>query len=177
METKVKKKKSFIQFIKFCMVGVCNTVVSYTIYAITVFVMSHVTNMKENDLPVYLTANVLSFLVSVFTAFLLSNKFVFKEEENAEKRVWWKTLLKTYMSYALTGLIINPLLLIVWLEVVKIDRFMVPFVDILAPMGIEMTTSALASYIGPLCNMLVTIPINFIMNKYWAYRQKKPKIV
>ena len=32
---------------------------------------------------------------------------------------------------------------------------------------------ALTGYLGPVLNMFVTIPVNFVMNKFWAYRQKE----
>ncbi len=170
--------KSFLQFIKFCIVGVFNTVVSYSVYVITVFALSNTTSMNEDHPIVYLTANVLSFIISVFTAFLISNKFVFKESEEGEKRIWWKTLIKTYMSYGVTGLIVGPLLLVVWIDIINISNYLTGFNEVLTKLiGLNITNEALATYIGPLFNMVFTIPINFFMNKYWAYRQKSVEIV
>lgn len=169
--------KAFCQFIRFCIVGVFNTFVAYAVYAGTVFILSSTTSMNEEDIVVYLSANVLSFIISVLSAFLISNRFVFKESEEGEKRIWWRTLIKTYMSYGLTGLIIGPLLLILWIDIVNISQYLNRFNEILNGLGIVLTNKALATYMGPFINMFFTIPINFLMNKYWAYRQKSVGIV
>ena len=39
--------------------------------------------------------------------------------------------------------------------------------------GIVLTDRELSGYLGPVLNMFVTIPVNFVMNKFWAYRQKE----
>ncbi len=169
--------KSFWQFVRFCIVGVFNSVVAYVVYAGTVFMLSSTTSMNEEDIVVYLSANGLSFIISVFSAFLISNKFVFKESKEGEKRVWWKTLIKTYMSYGVTGLILGPLLLIFWIDIINISQYLDGLNKIVNGFGIVLTNKALATYMGPFINMIFTIPINFLMNKYWAYRQKNVEIV
>ena len=42
-----------------------------------------------------------------------------------------------------------------------------------AGIGIVLTDRELSGYLGPVLNMFVTIPVNFVMNKFWAYRQKE----
>lgn len=92
----------FIQFIKFGLVGVSNTIVSGVIY----FLLNTVI------LPgVWIVASVVSWVISVLWAYFMQNIFVFKEDKNKEHRVWWQTLIKTYMTYAFTGLILNNILL------------------------------------------------------------------
>ena len=83
---------------------------------------------------------------------MLSNKFVFKEDESKEKRVWWKTLIKTYLAYAFTGLGLSNLISHVGVNVFHLSK-----------------------YIPPLINLVVAVPINFVLNKFWAYGQKKGK--
>ena len=39
--------------------------------------------------------------------------------------------------------------------------------------GIVLTDRELSGYLGPVLNMFITIPVNFVMNKFWAYRQKE----
>ena len=172
-----KKKEAFIQFIKFCMVGVCNTLVSYVVNTITIYTMSHMMNFTETDKIVYFSGNILSFIISVFTAFLLSNRFVFKEDKNGEKRVWWKTLVKTYMSYGVTGLILCNIMSFVWIDVIHIGNYLGWLVDLLGSMGLVIGAAALGTYMAPLFNMVFSIPINFVLNKFWAYRQKDVKSV
>lgn len=54
---------------------------------------------------------------------------------------WWKTFLKTYISYAGTGIVLSNILLAIWIEVFGIPKV-----------------------IAPLINLMVTIPINFLIN-------------
>ena len=104
----------FIQFIKFGLVGVSNTIVSGVIY----FLLNTVI------LPgVWIVASVVSWVISVLWAYFMQNIFVFKEDKNKEHRVWWKTLIKTYMTYAFTGLILNNILLFLWVNVIDIAQY------------------------------------------------------
>ena len=70
--------------------------------------------------------------------------FTLKE---GEKRSVWKALIKTYISYSFTGLFINSALLIVWVKVMHISEF-----------------------IAPVINLLISVPLNFIINKFWAFK-------
>ena len=158
----MKVKDTFIQFIKFGLVGVSNTVVSYTIYAIVFTVTGN-----------YVLASVISWLISVLNAYAWQNVFVFRQEKGTKKRVWWKALLKTYIAYAFTGLFLNNVLLWLWIDVVDISRFCGGFIALIASWGITMTNRQFAGYLGQVLNMTVDIPINFVINKFWAYKQEK----
>lgn len=160
------KRDALVQFIKFGLVGVSNTVVSYVVYALVIYFLGT---------DYYLLASVLSFIISVLNAYIWQNIFVFKEEEGAEKRIWWKVLIKTYIAYSFTGLILNNLLLLLWIEVVDISKFAGPVLGLLADFGIVMTAKEFATYAAPIMNMVVSIPLNFVINKFWAYRQKDKK--
>ena len=85
----------------------------------------------------------------------------------------WKVLLKTYAAYAFTGLLLNNLLLWLWVDVIDISRFCTGIANGLMGIGIVLTHRELSGYLGPVLNMFVTIPVNFVMNKFWAYRQKE----
>lgn len=159
-------KKTLIQFIKFGLVGVLNTIVNYVVYALTIAILGT---------DYYILANVLGVIISIFHAYLWQNKLIFKEEEGGEKRVWWQVLIKTYIAYSFTGLILNNLLLIFWLDIVKIEGFMAPLVEAAAKLGLTLTEKEAAAYVAPFFNMFVSIPLNFVINKFWAYRQKERK--
>ena len=131
-----------LQFIKFGLVGVSNTVVSYVVYLISLYLFRAFSILPEID---YLMAQVFGFLISVMTSFFLNRKFVF----HAEGEPLIKMLLKTYASYAFTGLFLNSLLAIVWVEWMKISEL-----------------------IAPLLNLIISIPINFLLNKFWAFGRK-----
>ena len=164
------KKSSVIQFIKFGLVGVSNTLVNYLVYVIFVALGVH-----------YVIANALGFIISVLNAYFWGSRFVFKEDETKEKRVWWKVLLKSYASYAL-GFGINTVLLILWIDLLGIGQYFGFVGDIIGwASGFigflpeSMTAEEISEIVAPVLNMFVTVPINFVVNKFWAYRQKAKK--
>lgn len=120
-------------------------------------------------------ANITGFVITVFTAFLLQNKFVFKQDENGEKRVWWKVLIKTYISYSFTGLFLTELLLMLWINVIDLGQYLGGVCEWLTGFGVNFEPQDLAASLAPILNMVITIPLNFVINKFWAYRQKKPE--
>ncbi len=162
---KSKAKGGLLQFIKFGVVGVSNTIVNQVIYMLCNFLGMH-----------YLVSSVIAFVISVLNAFAWQTRFVFREDENAEHRVWWQVLLKTYAAYAFTGLVLNNLLLILWIDVFCISEVITPLTELVNGFGLSYTDERLAQDIAPLLNMFVTIPTNFLVNKFWAYRQRsKPE--
>ena len=138
-----KQMAGLMQFIKFGLVGVSNTVVSYVVYLISLYFFRLFSLFPETD---YLLAQFFGFVISVLTSFFLNRRFVF----HAEGEPWFRMLMKTYASYAFTGLFLNSLLAIVWVEWLKISKL-----------------------IAPLLNLIISIPINFLLNKFWAFRKKK----
>jgi len=128
-------KPVVFQFIKFGIVGLSNTAISYIIYSLLVYF----------DLY-YIFASIIAFFVSVLNSFFWNNNYVFKKSSK-QKRNIMQSLIKTYISYALTGLIIQNLLLFVLINTMKISK-----------------------YIAPLIVLLITIPLNFILNKVWAFK-------
>lgn len=156
------KKALLAQFVRFGLVGVSNTVVSYVVYALTF-------GLTDN----YFLANVFSWLLSVLHAYVWQNIFVFREDTKLQKRVWWKVLLKTYAAYAVTGLFFNNVLLWLWVDIIDVSRFCTGLITMLSEHGIVLTGREFAGLLGPILNMVFVIPINFAMNKFWAYRQKK----
>ena len=131
------KKATFlnlVQFIKFGLVGISNNLICYSTYLILMWFGIH-----------YTLANIIGFTVSVFNSYYWNNKYVFKSENTGG---WWKTFLKTYISYAGTGIVLSNILLAIWIEVFGISKV-----------------------IAPLINLMVTIPINFLINKFWAYKR------
>jgi putative flippase GtrA len=132
--------KTVIQFIKFGIVGFSNTLISYIIYASLVYLDIH-----------YFIASIIAFAISVLNSFYWNNKYVFKKD-NGQKRNLLHSLLKTYVSYAFTGLIIHNLLLFVFIDIMHISK-----------------------YIAPLFVLIVTVPLNFVLNKLWAFKPEKIK--
>lgn len=137
MENKENLKKALIQFIKFGTVGAINTVLSYAITNGAYYLL----HLHEQ------ISNIIAFVITVFISFMLNGRFVFTE--NKEERNFWKSLLKVYASYSITGVFLTAILLYIEEELLGIPH-----------------------YIATLMNLVVTIPLNFILNKFWAYKEK-----
>lgn len=163
------KIKSALQFLKFCIVGLSNTIICEGIYVVLLFFGVH-----------YLVANIIGNLISILNAYYWSNKYVFKAEEG-EERVWWKVLLKTYATYGFS-MLLSAGLLVFWLEIVQLEQFMGPVLallgnlgisGLLSSIGIALEAKILSEILAAMINLIITIPLNYVINKYWAYRKKK----
>ncbi len=153
--------KKWIQFIKFGLVGISNTLISELIYVIVVCLRGH-----------YALAAFFGFFISVLNAYYWGNKYVFKEEKNKEKRVWWKVLIKTYVAYA-GGFVLDLALLFLWIDVLHIGNFMQPLAMLAQSIGFTQVSAQLVGdLVAKAVNIVLIVPINFLMNKYWAYKQK-----
>lgn len=170
-ETKKKGIALLWQFIKFGLVGAMNTVVSYVTYTLVYYLLRD----RFGDAAMHI-GNIAGFVISVLNAYFWQSRFVFKESEDGEHRVWWQVLLKTYASYAFTGLFLTEVLLLVWINVINLGQYLgSPAEWLRTAFGLDMSPKDLAVSIVPFLNMAVTIPINFLINKFWAYRQKEKK--
>lgn len=124
---------AFMQFVKFCVVGVSNTLISFGVYCVFVLI--------NKDL--YLVGNAVGFVVSVLNSYIWNSRFVFKKQD---ERV--KTITKTFLAYG-TNLLIGSALLYVFVDVLGISEF-----------------------IAPILNLAVTIPLNFLLNKFWVMKKR-----
>lgn len=136
---------NFIQFVKFGLIGVTNTLVSYLIYVASLFVFDLIGWQAKWD---YVAANVIAFLLSVIWSWFWNSRLVFTAQEG-ERRCWWKTLLRTYVAYAFTGLFLANVLSFLWIELVHAPKVL-----------------------APILNLIINVPLNFFLNKLWAYRSK-----
>ena len=132
---KLPSRADIIQFIKFGIVGVSNTLVSLAVYYVFLFI----------DSRLYLAGNIVGWIVSVANAFFWNNRYVFKESGEP----WFRKLIKTYLSYGLTFLLSTVLLYI------------------------EVDMLSLSAVISPVINLVITIPINFLLNKFWTFSGKR----
>ncbi|MBP5209726.1 MAG: GtrA family protein [Clostridia bacterium] len=184
-----RARSSFWQFIKFCLVGVINTFTSMFVEwgLLTLnnrygFISPGVESAVDQSVDRFshlsrytdsLIFGIPAFLISVFVSFLLNSRFVFRYDASREHRVWWKVLLKSYACYSVTGLFLATLLKVMWFEWIILENYVGFAVEWLSRIGITMTATDLAKYVVTLLNLMVTIPLNFLLNKYWAYRQRK----
>ena len=92
--------------------------------------------------------NLVSFLISVANAYYWNYRYVFAQTYTLREHVW--AYGRALLSYGATGLLLNGLLLALWVDV-----------------------CGLSANLAPIINLLVTIPLNFVLNKFWAFREKK----
>lgn len=98
------------------------------------------------DPGLYLWGNAAGWFLSVLNAFYWNNRFVFRSESNTKKELWTR-LLKSYVGYGGSFLLST---LLMWLEV---------------------SFLGLSEWIAPLATLLITIPLNFLLNKLWTFRK------
>ena len=129
---------SIRQFIKFGLVGVSNTLVSWACYYFFLWI----------DESLYLIGGIVGTVVSIANAFFWNDKYVFKSDNND-----WQSKLKrlgrTYISYGGTSLLGMVLL---WVEVNCFN---------------------ISKVIAPPINLAITVPLNFLINKYWTFSGRR----
>ncbi|MDE7434570.1 MAG: GtrA family protein [Lachnospiraceae bacterium] len=141
--------QGLMQFVKFGIVGVSNSVLSYVLYALSLFVLQKAEIAVEWN---YLIAQAISFVLSVLWSFYWNQKYVFVLEDG-KQRSMFKALLKTYVSYSFTGLFLNSVFLSLWIQVLHISE-----------------------YIAPVINLVINVPVNFLINKFWAFRNEEKQV-
>lgn len=90
----------------------------------------------------YLLANLCGFLVSVMNAYYWNNKYVFKKTQQGNTKPFIKTLAVYGATFFLgSGLLFG----------------MVHYLNI-------------SELIAPLINTCIMIPLNFLLNRFWAFK-------
>jgi len=92
----------------------------------------------------YLLANVFAFAISVLNAYFWNSKFVFKQ--NNLKTGRFRRLAKVYVSYGLT-FVLSMVLLYVMVDIFGVSELL-----------------------APILNLCVTVPLNFLLNRFWAFK-------
>lgn len=93
----------------------------------------------------YIIANIVGFIISVINAFYWNSKYVFPKGVKNRK----KSFIKCFVAYGFTFLL-GTLLLYLMVDIIGIS-----------------------DKIAPIINLCITVPINFILNKLWAFKEKK----
>lgn len=158
-----EKLSSLIQFIKFGLVGVSNTAISYGIEMLCYYVLFKNTKFigilnllallgistDGNNVKIVITT-IIAFVVSVSNSYFWNNRYVFGSGKKSFSE-HFKTYFKTLACYGITGLILSPIIKIL------LTKISVPF------------------FIASLGALVITIPLNFVMNKFWAFKSKPTK--
>lgn len=136
-------RKNLVQFFKFGIVGVSNTLVSYLLNLLCLFVL-HKYEVSFD----YVIANTVAFVLSVLWSFYWNERFVFTEKQDSYQSNRLVRLLKMYLSYGFTGIILNNVLSFLWISVLGISKA-----------------------IAPLINSAIGVPINYVINKKWTFEE------
>ncbi len=96
----------------------------------------------------YLLANTMGFLISVCNAFFWNYRYVFKDKTETSIP---KSFSKVFITYGISYLVSTFL---IWL-----------MVDILH----------ISEWLAPLIRLVVTVPLNFVLNKLWAFRKREKR--
>ncbi|MBQ7529877.1 GtrA family protein [bacterium] len=139
-----EQKERQLEFIKFCVVGFTNTVIAFVIYVISLKTLQGLKIFTSAD---YLISNVISWVLSVFWSFIWNRKCVF-QTDNGTNRSFLQDLLKSYCSYALTGLLLNNVML--FFLVTKLE---------------------MGKVVALLFVLPISIPANFLLHKFWIFRK------
>ena len=172
MADKKSGNKTSIQFILFFSVGAVNFLFRQIVF----------TFFSSFGLGTML-CNFIAFTASVVMSCIINGNLIFKSESN-KKRVWWKVFLKQYFVYAITGLLLTGILLWFFLDVVNISRFTPSLVeffnltekipaieaDLISKGNTTPVYEWIAEPIASVITVLLLTPLNFVVNKFWAYK-------
>lgn len=92
----------------------------------------------------YMIGNIAGWVISVSNAFFWNNRYVFKSQSEGMRQLL-NRIGKTYLSYGATFLMSTA--------------FLYVEVDILH----------WSAVICPIINLVLTIPLNFLLNKFWTF--------
>ena len=138
-----KKLAPLVQFVKFGLVGISNTAISYGIEMLCYYVLFANVSWPEN-VRIAVTSGI-AFFVSVTNSYYWNYRYVFKSGEKKSAKQHLFIYLKTVACYGVTGLLLAPALKM-WL----------------VGMGVPLWFSSLGT-------LVITIPLNFLLNKFWAF--------
>lgn len=131
----MKKIKALVlQFFKFGLVGVSNTLLSLAASYLLMWLGVH-----------YFIANVVGFVVGVVNSFFWNRRFVFKQSTETNNA---KMFLRLTISYGGSFFISMGL-----------STLLVEYAGV-------------SQWLAPVLRLVVTVPLNFIVNKVWAFKEK-----
>ena len=137
------KLKVLIQFVKFGMVGVLNTLLSLAVTYAVMFIFHvafHVYAIWSLNV-----CTTIGYIAGVCNSYYWNNKYVFKDKKETNEK---KAFIKMFICYGVTYL------LSMFLMDVLVEALKVPAV------------------IAPIPRLIITIPLNFVANKLWTFKDK-----
>lgn len=111
-------KSTLFQWLKYILIAVMNTILSYAVYAICIKLGLH-----------YVMASVMGYLISTYSAFILNTKYVFTPRGQKPEYTLQK-MVRTYITYGFTGVVTYNAMLVLWIEILGISEFVAPILNI-----------------------------------------------
>lgn len=137
------KGKWLVQFVKFGIVGVSNTLLSLVVTYVMIALFRlclHIDAIWSLDV-----ATTVGYVAGVCNSYFWNKRYVFRNKrENNGKKAFAKVFVCYGATYLLSMLLMNLL----------VDVFHVP------------------SMIAPIPRLIITIPLNFVANKLWAFKDR-----
>lgn len=129
-----KDEVELIRILKFGVIGVSNTIISYAVYSILVLFGVY-----------YIIGSMVGFFISIINAYYWNSKFVFYNRVSLVKE-HVIAFIRMVVSYSFTGIILQNIILFLLVE------------------------AGISQYIAPLFILIITIPLNYILNKIWVFK-------
>ena len=132
------------QFFKFGIIGLMNTFIAYGINNGLYLYFDRSRILGDSITVMTQTANLVAFFITVFIGYYLNSRFTFQADPSIP---WWKSMIKVYLSYSITGIFMNAILIYIQVNLLGFPYYIATFV-----------------------NLFFTVPTNFFLNKFWAYK-------
>ncbi len=126
-------KQKFFELGKYSIAGLLNTIIAITVYTLLIIIGIN-----------YLASNIIGFFAGLINGYIWNNRWVFKV--NSKSNI-------TKVKYLLTGLFglgLSSVLLIIFVELLKIDKIVSQFIV-----------------------TVIIILINYLINKKWVFGGEK----
>lgn len=94
------------------------------------------------DPDLYIIGNAAGFVISVLNSYFWNSRFVFDKKDEKGK-----TIVKTFAAYG-TNLLLGTILLYLFVDILHISE-----------------------YLAPLLNLVITVPLNYVLNKKWVMKK------
>ncbi|MBQ3866090.1 MAG: GtrA family protein [Clostridia bacterium] len=145
-----KQWAGLMQFMRFAVIGVFNTAINLAFSYVTLFITDRAgwdgTIGSVGGFDRHL-ATLMGFLASCVNSYLFNSRYTFDAGGKKTAGEHLRAFVKVLISYSFANLLLGWALNVLW-GYVGMNR-----------------------YLGLLLNVLISIPINFVMNKFWAYKK------
>ena len=141
-----------LRLVRFGVVGGTGVVVNLVVFRILLWILPD-TMLIEQQIPL---ANFVGIVVSIFTNFLLNDRWTWGDREKGQNR-WWGRLGKYYLTASVAG-------------GVQLGVTSLSFEWIWRHMGLELFGHALSPDLALLTGIACGMAINFVVSHVWTFK-------